>query len=203
MTTLDATNNPEWSVLVVASHLEIFLLFTRSTGIVSLLIRLFGQFAIWALVSQIVVDWAHKTLPTAACDIVAEEYNKWFQSEENDIYKVLGMMREVKENLKNIESLSPQELWETIRTLAYINHSAFKVRPGTWDLYPDEMLEPNDFRLNKLVYAFKTKALDVIIDYYLENDLPISTNENSSIIILRVCAFRSSGYLIGKVASQQ
>lgn len=117
--------------------------------------------------------------------IVAEEYNKWFQSEENDIYKVLGMMREVKENLKNIESLSPQELWETIRKLAYINHSAFKVRPGTWDLYPDEMLEPNDFRLNKLVYAFKTKALDVIIDYYLENDLPISTNENSSIIILR------------------
>ena len=117
--------------------------------------------------------------------IVAEEYNKWFQSEENDIYKVLGMMREVKEDLKNIESLSPQELWETIRKLAYINHSAFKVRPGTWDLYPDEMLEPNDFRLNKLVYAFKTKALDVIIDYYLENDLPISTNENSSIIILR------------------
>ena len=117
--------------------------------------------------------------------IVAEEYNKWFQSEENDIYKVLGMMREVKENLKNIESLSPQELWETIRKLAYINHSAFKVRRGTWDLYPDEMLEPNDYRLNKLIYAFKTKALDVIIDYYLQNDLPISTNEDSSIVILR------------------
>lgn len=117
--------------------------------------------------------------------IVAEEYNKWFQSEENDIYNVLDMMREVKENLKSIESLSPQEVWETIRTLAYINHSAFKVKRGTWDLYPDEMLEPSDYRLNKLIYAFKTKALDVIIDYYLQNNLPISTNENSSIVILR------------------
>lgn len=113
------------------------------------------------------------------------EYNKWFQSEENDIHQVIGLMREVKDGLNNINSLSPEEVWEVVRKLAYINHSAFKVRPGTWDLYPDELLDDDDYRLNKLVYAFKEKALDALIDYYIENGLDITTNETNSMVVLR------------------
>lgn len=64
---------------------------------------------------------------------IMEEYGKWFQSEENGAIEVNNLMRQIKPLLSNLDSLSPNEVWEVVRKLAYINHSAFKVRPGMWD----------------------------------------------------------------------
>ena len=116
---------------------------------------------------------------------IMEEYGKWFQSEENGAIEVNNLMRQIKPLLSNLDSLSPNEVWEVVRKLAYINHSAFKVRPGMWDKYPDETLDDKDFRLNNVIYSFKERALAKLIDWYERNGYDVAADEKRAIVAFR------------------
>lgn len=118
-------------------------------------------------------------------DCIIEEYGKWFQAEKNNAIALSRLLDEIKPLLSNLDNLSPSEVWEVVRKLAYINHSAFKVRPGMWEKFPDEMLDDKDFRMNKVIYGFKERALSKLIEWYQKNGYDVSTNEKRDIVAFR------------------
>lgn len=120
-----------------------------------------------------------------AVNSVLLEYNKWFQTEENDMQKIYHMITEIAPQIEHLETLNAEELWECVRKLGYINHSAFKVRPNSWDKYPTEMLKDGDMDLNRVIYKFKTYALKKLVGYYISKGLDISTTPKRDIVILR------------------
>ena len=133
-------------------------------------------------------------------EAVCEAYNKWFQTEENDMGKCRMLMKQIGSALGNINNLKPIHVWEAIRRLGYLNHSAFKVMPGMWEKYPDEQLTDEDHQLNQVIYGFKKKALAILVDYYLSHGLDVSTDDTKKIIYFRepTTGIRQISFHLGK-----
>lgn len=131
---------------------------------------------------------------------VCEAYNKWFQTEQNNVEQCRVLMRQIGSILGNINNTKPQRVWETIRKLGYLNHSAFKVIPGMWEKFPDEELSHEDYNLNQMIYGFKRKALAVLVEYYLSHGFDVSTDETRNIIYFRepTTGVRQISFHLGK-----
>lgn len=117
--------------------------------------------------------------------VLYEEYNKWFQTEENSNEKVHEMAESLLERFGNIDNTPVDQIWPMVIDLGYLNHSAFKVRPGMWEKYPDEMLSDEDLNMNNFIYSVKMECLGKLVKYYLYHGLDVKADEKGTLLLFR------------------